>query len=84
LRKYDLYYMVNEMLLWRGVKMILAALDLNLEIKSESIVLDPRSPNSAPSEDILVAEARIVAAKRLGIQKLTWQEFGDWMRGRRT
>jgi hypothetical protein len=67
-----------------GVKMILAALDLNLEIKGENIVLDPRSPNSAPSEDIPVAEARIVAAKSLGIQKPTWQEFGDWMRGRRT
>jgi hypothetical protein len=75
--------MVNEALLREGAEMKLEALDLKLEMKSESIVLDPRSLDNAPAADISVAKGNIAAPQCLGIHKVTWQEFGAWMRGRK-
>jgi hypothetical protein len=76
--------MVNEALFREGAEMKLEALDLKLQMKSDSIVLDQRSLNNAPVEDISLAKVNIAAPQGLGIQKVTWQEFGDWMRGRRS
>jgi hypothetical protein len=76
--------MVNEALFREGAEMKLEALDLKLQMKSDSIVLDQRSLNNAPVEDISLAKVHIAAPRGLAIQKVTWQEFGDWMRGRRS
>ena len=75
--------MVNEALLRESAEMKLEALDLKLQMKSESIVLDQRSLDNASAGNISVARDSITTPKGLGIHKVTWQEFGAWMRGRK-